>query len=117
MAKAGWCDACSANVWVTGEGASPNGHDATHITGVYEAPDPDPLEEAADTLGDAADTAAAAVSQAWEDASPAAKDAANSASDAAEKAVDAAAGFGRKLFGGSNASTAGQSPPADDADD
>jgi hypothetical protein len=117
MAKAGWCDACSANVWVTEEGACPNGHDATHVSDVYEASAPDPLKDAADTLGDAADTAAAAVSQAWEGASPAAKDAANTASDAAEKAVDAAANFGRTLFGGSGASTAEPTAPADDADD
>ena len=110
MAKAGWCDACGANVWITDEGACPNGHEASHVSGVYETSEPDPLTDAADSLGDAADTAAAAVSQAWDDAAPGAK-------DAAENAVDAAASFGRKLFGGSDASTTTPDPAGDDADD
>ncbi len=117
MAKAGWCDACGANVWITDEGACPNGHEASHVSGVYETSEPDPLKDAANSLGDAADTAAAAVSQAWDDAAPGAKDAAAAASDAAEDALDAAASLGRKLFGSADASTTTPDTTEDGTDD
>lgn len=45
MAKAGLCAQCGANVWLTEEGACPNGHDASQISGVYEA------EQQTDELG------------------------------------------------------------------
>jgi hypothetical protein len=40
MAKAGWCDICQANVWLNADGGDANGHDASHITNVYEADAP-----------------------------------------------------------------------------
>jgi hypothetical protein len=40
MAKAGWCDICQANVWLKADGSDEHGHDASHITNVYEADAP-----------------------------------------------------------------------------
>ena len=37
MAKAGYCDQCRANVWLKEDGGCINGHDASHISNVYEA--------------------------------------------------------------------------------
>ena len=37
MAKAGYCDQCGANVWLKDDGGCINGHDASHISNVYEA--------------------------------------------------------------------------------
>ena len=37
MAKAGWCDIEQAWVWVNEDGGDANGHDASHISKVYEA--------------------------------------------------------------------------------
>jgi len=37
MAKAGNCAECGANVWLREDGGCMNGHDASKITGVYEA--------------------------------------------------------------------------------
>jgi hypothetical protein len=99
MAKAGWCDVCESNVWLTEDGNCPEGHDGSHVSGVYEA-ERDPLKDAADSLEDAANTTAEAVGKAWDEAAPAAKEAADAAADAAQKAADAAASFGKKLLSG-----------------
>ena len=37
MARAGYCDQCGANVWLKDDGGCVNGHDASHISNVYEA--------------------------------------------------------------------------------
>jgi hypothetical protein len=37
MAKAGLCAQCGANVWLREDGGCVNGHDASQISGVYEA--------------------------------------------------------------------------------
>ena len=37
MAKAGFCALCGANVWLREDGGCVNGHDASQISGVYEA--------------------------------------------------------------------------------
>lgn len=36
MARAGFCDICQANVWLNADGSDEHGHDASHITNVYE---------------------------------------------------------------------------------
>jgi len=40
MAKAGYCSECGANAWLQADGSCTNGHPATCISGVYEAPLP-----------------------------------------------------------------------------
>lgn len=102
MPKAGWCAACGANVWLTEDGACGNGHDASQVTGVYEAERPaedDPLRKAADAMEDAAHQVGTAAAGAWEQAKPAASEAAHEAAEAARKAAEAAGAFGRKFFG------------------
>ena len=37
VAKAGWCDIEQTWVWVNEDGGDANGHDASHISKVYEA--------------------------------------------------------------------------------
>ena len=40
MAKAGYCSECGANAWLQADGSCTNGHPATCISRVYEAPVP-----------------------------------------------------------------------------
>ena len=44
MAKAGYCSECGANAWLQADGSCTNGHPATCISGVYEAPEPSVVE-------------------------------------------------------------------------
>lgn len=39
MAKAGWCDACGAYVYLAGDGGCLSGHGSVHISRLYDAPD------------------------------------------------------------------------------
>lgn len=39
VARAGWCADCGANVWLTPEGACPQGHGPASITGAYDVPE------------------------------------------------------------------------------
>lgn len=103
MPKAGWCAACGANVWLAEDGSCPEGHEASQITGVYEAEvaaEADPLKKAADAVEDAAHHVGTAAADAWEQAKPAATEAAQQAAEAARKAAEAAGAFGRRLFKG-----------------
>lgn len=101
MPKAGLCAQCQENVWLTVEGACPNGHDASQISNVYEAeaPSQDAFAQAANDIENAASQAGDALGEAWDNASPAAKEAADAAGEAATKAAEAAKGFGKKLWG------------------
>ena len=101
MPKAGMCAQCGTNVWLTEEGGCVNGHDASQITGVYEADaQKDSMQQAGDDLGEFASNTEDAVKKAWDDAAPAAKDAADAATETAQKAADAASAFGKKLWEG-----------------
>lgn len=58
MAKAGWCDVSQSYVWVNDDGTDEHGHDASHISNVYEAEAPaapaaggTDLNQVADDLG------------------------------------------------------------------
>lgn len=43
MAKAGFCESCGTNIYLTAEGACPLGHGLESIRDVYEVPDPSPM--------------------------------------------------------------------------
>lgn len=43
MARAGFCDECSANVWVAEDGSCVNGHPASSVSNIYDTPPPPPL--------------------------------------------------------------------------
>ena len=46
MAKAGFCESCATNVYLTAEGACPRGHGREGIRDVYEVADPPPTPNA-----------------------------------------------------------------------
>jgi hypothetical protein len=112
MAKAGFCAQCGSNVWLAEDGTCVNGHDASQISNVYEAdqPEKDGFAQAADDVEDMASQAGDAMKGAWDNASPAAREAADAAGDAAKKAADAASAFGKKLFGGDTSEESGGAP-------
>ncbi len=93
MPQAGWCDVCSANTWLDAEGACAHGHDASHISKVYETdPKTDPLKQvgevlkrAANEAGDAMEQVGTVVQEAWREAEPSAKEAAGSAAGRAQR--------------------------------
>jgi hypothetical protein len=123
MPKAAWCDVCAAHVWLDAEGACANGHDASHVSNVYEVdPKPDPLREvgevfkrAADEAGEALGQAGSSLKEAWREAEPSAKEAADSAGEAARKAAEAAAAFGRRIVGSGPTGSPPEPPPAPEA--
>ncbi len=115
MAKAGYCAQCGSNVWIAEDGSCVNGHEAVHITDIYEVEEApkDGFAQAADDVEQVASQAGDAMKDAWDNASPAAKEAADAAGDAAKKAADAASAFGKKLFGGDKPSEPSDSGGAD----
>jgi len=46
VARAGFCESCGTNVYLTAEGACPRGHGREGIRDVYEVPDPSPMPNA-----------------------------------------------------------------------
>jgi len=46
MAKAAWCAACNANVYVTDDGTCPQGHGPENLSNFYDAPELSPADHA-----------------------------------------------------------------------
>lgn len=100
MPKAAWCGQCQAYVWLAEDGGCVNGHDAAHISGVYEAqPDRHVLEEALESAERAAERAGEAAKLAWDEAKPALKDAGRSAEKAALEFAEGMKRFGEAIAG------------------
>ncbi len=100
MPEAGWCDGCKAYVWLDESGGCVNGHEASMVSGVYEAePDRDLLEEALESAERAAERAGEAAKGAWEEARPLLKDAGATAEKAANELAEGLKRFGEAIAG------------------
>lgn len=69
MARAGFCSACGANVWLTPEGGCSNGHGPEFVSGSYETdpPTPAPAPTPAQAAASATPVAPAAPAQTYID--------------------------------------------------
>lgn len=121
MAQAGWCSECGAYVWLAEGGGCVKGHDAPHISHVYEAElrDADPFDEAFRQVEAAAERGSAAVRESWEETTPKLKKAWEEARPAVKRAGEAAGRAAEELGAGlrtfstsvSGRDTRDESPP------
>lgn len=112
MPKAGWCDECRAYEWLAEDGGCVKGHDASMISGVYEAePDRRVLEEALESAERAAERAGEAAKMAWDEAKPTLKEAGRTAEKAALEFAEGLKRFGEAIAGRTPRASDPEPPP------
>ena len=112
MPKAGWCNGCEAYEWLAEDGGCVKGHDASMISGVYEAePDRRVLEEALESAERAAERAGEAARLAWDEAKPSLKEAGKAAEKAALEFAEGMKRFGEAIAGRTPRSSDPEPPP------
>ncbi len=112
MPKAAWCNGCKAYEWLAEDGGCVRGHDASTISGVYEAePDRRVLEEALESAEGAAERAGEAAKLAWDEAKPALKEAGRTAEKAALEFAEGMRRFGEAIAGRTPRASDPEPPP------